>query len=147
MLRFCAHSSNTQQTIRLHDPVKPWAAYCKRYMRINLIYPSTQTNMAGVSPLVQQPPYYYDTKTRFLLLPTTILLSACSTQVSTVNDYHCGMKVVNLFYFILLPPPTSKAKQISIGSSVLPIITHSSPLGGTLVFSNPQRGGAIFSKN
>ena len=45
--------------------------------------------------------------------------------------------------------PTSKAKQISIGSSALPIIAYSSLLGGTLVFTNPQiggEGGVIFSK-
>ena len=105
--------------------------------------------------MVQQPPpNCHDTKTRFLQLPTTILLSACSTQVSTVNDYHCGMKVVHLFILFLLPTPTSKALVyqlfrafydiiIALPTSILggnPVLSHTKIWGGTGFVTLPKVG-------
>lgn len=99
--------------------------------------------------MVQQPPpNCHDTKTRFLQLPTTILLSACSTQVSTVNDYHCGMKVVHLFILFLLPTPTSKALVYQLFRAFYDIIITlpTSILGGNPVLSHTKKkwGGHRF---
>ena len=47
-----------QQTIRLHGPIRPGSPPTKVHEQHRLLI---NQNMAGVSPLVQQPPYY-DTK-------------------------------------------------------------------------------------